>query len=150
MSTDTVVCGGRCAAPDTPIATPSGERAIASLREGDLVLSRHGGRTVAVPLLATSRAPVANHHVVRVTLETGAIVEMSPGHPTADGRTFASLRAGTLLGAVRVIDARLVGYAGSYTYDILPASDSGTYLAAGAWVGTTMSVATNVSTACPP
>jgi hypothetical protein len=145
MSTDTIVCGGRCAAPETPIATPSGERAIASLRAGDLVFSRHGGQTVVVPLLATSRAPVANHQVVRVTLETGAIVEMSAGHPTADGRTFGDLRAGTSLGALRVVDARLVGYTRSHTYDILPASDSGAYLAAGAWVGTTMSLGTSVA-----
>jgi hypothetical protein len=149
MSTDLIVCGGRCAAPETPIATPSGEREIASLRAGDLVFSRHGGQTVVVPLLATSRAPVANHHVVRVILETGAIVEMSPGHPTADGRTFGDLRTGTRLGALRVVDARLVGYTRSHTYDILPASDSGAYLAAGAWVGTTMSLGTGVATPWP-
>jgi hypothetical protein len=140
MITDALVCGGRCAAPETPIATPSGERAIASLQRGDLVFSLDRGRPAVVPLLATSRTPVANHHVVRVTLETGAILEMSPGHPTADGRTFADLRAGTRLGGLGVVAARVVAYARSHTYDILPASDSGAYLAAGAWVGTTMSM----------
>src|SRR4051812_37595612 len=35
-----------CASPDTPIATPTGERAIASLRTGDLVYSVHGMQVV--------------------------------------------------------------------------------------------------------
>jgi len=39
---------GRCASPDTPIATPDGERPIAELREGDLVYSVDGGAIVPV------------------------------------------------------------------------------------------------------
>jgi len=39
---------------------------------------------------------------------------------------------------VRVLDARLVDYDEGFTYDILPASDSGTYFAGGALIGSTL------------
>ena len=53
-----------CAAPDTPIATPSGERAIASLREGDLVYSVVDNAIRPVPVIRVNRTRVVNHHVV--------------------------------------------------------------------------------------
>jgi hypothetical protein len=128
-----------CAAPDTPIATPDGERPIASLRPEDLVLSEEHGALVPVPIVRIASTPVGRHHVVRVTLDNGRIVEMSPGHPTADGRIFAELRAGSAFDAAnRVASAELVPYGHERTYDILPGSSSGTYVAAGALVGSTM------------
>ena len=133
-----IACGTRCAAPDTPIATPSGEQPIATLRPGDLVFSMQRGRLVAVPILQTVRTPAAHHHVMRVTLETGRVLHISPGHPTVDGGTFAELRAGKRLGDRHVISAALVPYPHAFTYDILPDSDSGTYVAAGALVGSTL------------
>jgi hypothetical protein len=65
-----IVCGfqGDCAAPDTPIATPSGERPIASLEVGDLVYSVHDDALVAVPLVLVNRKRVFEHRVVEVTL----------------------------------------------------------------------------------
>ncbi len=131
-------CGTRCAAPDTPIATPSGEQPISTLRPGDLVFSMHRGRLVAVPIVGASRTPAAHHHVVRVTLETGRVLMISPGHPTAEGGTFAELRAGAPLGERRVAAAVLVPYPHPFTYDILPDSDSRTYVAAGALIGSTL------------
>jgi hypothetical protein len=138
--------GAVCASPDTPIATPTGERPIADLRAGDLVWSLHEGALRAVPLLAVHRRPVTAHHVVRVTLDTGRVVEMSEGHPAADGRPFATLIPGEILGNVAAPAAapsiralELVPYAHDATYDILPDSDTGTYVAAGALVGSTLS-----------
>jgi len=128
-----------CAAPDTPIATPLGERPIASLRVGDLVYSVHDGATVAVPLLRASSTPVRGHRVVEVRLEGGAVLSMSPGHPTADGRELGSLVRGDLLDDEhRVESARWVDYTHDRTYDILPDSSSGAYFAAGALVGSTL------------
>lgn len=86
-----------CASPDTPIATPSGNRPIADLAAGDLVYSVEHGAVVAVPILRTHRNPAHDHHVVRVTLANGAVLEISPRHPTADGRTFGDLHAGDTL-----------------------------------------------------
>ncbi len=128
-----------CAAPDTPIATPGGDRPIASLRVGDLVYSVDHNEIVAVPILRVGRTPVAGHHVVRVVLASGAVLEISPGHPTADGRHFGELTAGSWLdGQHEVISAAIVPYEYDATYDILPASSTGTYYAAGARIGSTL------------
>ncbi|MFO0684159.1 MAG: hypothetical protein U0234_19055 [Sandaracinus sp.] len=128
-----------CASPDTRIATPSGERAIADLAVGDLVYSAEGGALVAVPLAAVHRTWVGgDHRVVRVVLDTGRVLEISPGHPTADGRFFSDLRPGDLLDGARVVEAELVPYAHDYTYDVLPASQTATYVAGGVLIGSTM------------
>jgi hypothetical protein len=128
-----------CASPDTPIATPTGERAIASLRPGDLVYSVDGARIAAVPIVATHENAVGPaHRVVRVRLATGAVIEISRGHPTLDGRVFGDLRPGGRLGGVVVVDVETVPYAHTHTYDILPGSDSGGYFAGGALVGSTL------------
>jgi hypothetical protein len=79
-----------------------------------------------------------DHHVVRVTMDDGRVLEISAGHPTADGRTFGDLRAGETIDGQRMIDARVVPYRHSETFDILPASDTGTYFADGVLVGSTL------------
>jgi hypothetical protein len=128
-----------CASPDTPIATPGGDRPIADLSAGDLVYSVDHGAVVAVPVLRTNRTPVHDHHVVRVTLATGAVLEVSPRHPTADGRTFGDLYAGGKLDGVTIAAVETIPYAHPFTYDILPASETHAYYAGGALIGTTMS-----------
>lgn len=128
-----------CAAPETPIATPDGDRPIASLRVGDWVYSVDHDAVVAVPLVRVNRTPVFAHHVMRVVLEGGATLEVSPGHPTADGRSFGELTRGALLdGQHRIVSVKLVPYTRNATYDILPASNTGTYFAAGALIGSTL------------
>jgi hypothetical protein len=83
-----------------------------------------------------------------VTLTSGAVIEMSEGHPTADGRFFRDLAAGDLLGDARVAAVEQVPYEEPFTYDILPASDSGTYFSSGAWLGSTMHRPTHADAAC--
>jgi hypothetical protein len=137
-----------CASPDTPIATPAGERPIASLKVGDLVYSvDHGVMTVA-PLIRVNRTPVSGHHVIRAVLASGAVLEISPGHPTTDGRTFGSLHGGDLLDGVAIRSASLVPYGYDATYDILPDTDSGAYFAGGVLVGSTL--ATNAAQVLEP
>jgi hypothetical protein len=127
-----------CASPDTPIATPDGNRAIASLHVGDRVLSVDHGRVVDVPILEVHTTPVRQHHVVQVQLASGSVLEISAGHPTADGRTFGDIRAGESLGGVTVRHTTLIPYGHPFTYDILPTSDSGTYFAGGVLIGSTL------------
>ena len=128
-----------CASPATPIATPEGERAIAELRPGDLVYSVEDGAIVAVPLLSVGSTRVWSHHVMRVELDDGRVLEVSPGHPTGDGRHFSDLVPGGLLDEQHgVVRAELVPYRYERTYDILPASSTATYFAAGALIGTTL------------
>jgi hypothetical protein len=102
------------------------------------VYSVDHGRLVVVPIAAVQRNPVARHHVVRVALASGRVLRVSAPHPTADGRSFGLLGAGDSLGGVAVVAAERVPYAEPFTYDVLPASDSGAYFAAGALIGSTM------------
>jgi hypothetical protein len=128
-----------CAAPDTPIATPQGERAIAGLAPGDLVYSIDASGIVVVPIFQVGTTPVVNHRVVQVKLTSGTVLEISAGHPTADGRTFADLLAGGQLDPSHaVLSAEMVDYPYTHTYDILPGSSSGTYFAGGALIGSTL------------
>ncbi|MSP24940.1 MAG: hypothetical protein EXR75_07180 [Myxococcales bacterium] len=127
-----------CAAPETPIATPDGERPISELREGELVYSVHRGILVAVPITKTLRREVHDHRVVELELAGGRTLHISGEHPLADGRMVSDVRAGDELFGVQLTRARVVPYPHSHTYDILPASDTGTYLAGGALVGSTL------------
>jgi hypothetical protein len=78
---------------------------------------------------------------VRVELEDGSVLEISPGHPTADGRHFSELAAGARLDDTHVVvSAELIPYRFQRTYDVLPASSTGTYFAAGALIGSTLAV----------
>jgi hypothetical protein len=127
-----------CASPETPIATPQGKRRIADLLPGDLVFSQDRNALRAVPILRIGQTLVYDHHVMEVTLVDGSVLEMSSGHPTADGRTFGQLKVGDLLDGAQIISSRLIPYRFSRTYDILPASETGTYIAAGRLVGSTL------------
>ncbi|MDX2054900.1 MAG: hypothetical protein SFV15_21030 [Polyangiaceae bacterium] len=127
-----------CASPDTLIATASGNREIASLKVGDLVYSVDHGVVKLVPLLDVHHTPVKNHSVVQVELASGAVLEISGRHPTADGRSFSGLLAGALLDGVQIKRVRVVPYHHAATYDILPASDTGAYFAGGVLIGSTL------------
>ncbi len=127
-----------CASPDTPIATPSGDRAIAELHVGDLVYSVDDGATVAVPIAQVGSTPVLNHQVLRLELDGGGVLEISPGHPMANGQPLSSLSAGAKVDeqhSVRAIE--LIPYSHDRTYDILPSSSTGIYFASGALLGST-------------
>jgi hypothetical protein len=128
----------RCAAPDTPIATPNGERAIADLRPGDLVYSVDGDAIRAVPIVRINRSPVENHHVLRVTFDNGRSIEMTAGHPLADGRPLSVLHPGSELMGGIVVAVTTIPYTHDATYDILPASTSGAYFASDVLVGSTL------------
>jgi len=127
-----------CAAPDTPIATPDGYRPIASLMIGDLVYSENRGALQPVSIRRVSRTPVEHHVVVRATLSNGTVLRISPRHPTADGRFFTDLAKGDALDQLTVVDIAVVPYNEPFTYDILPDSDTGTYVAGGALIGSTL------------
>jgi hypothetical protein len=140
-----------CNSPDTPIATPAGNRPIASLVPGDLVYSIHRGQVSIVPIAEVGRQRAQrDHHVMRLLLATGTVIEISPRHPTADGRTMGDLAADDLLDGVRLVSVTLVPYRHSHTYDILPASDTGTYYASGVLIGSTMASGPRLASAPAP
>ena len=127
-----------CAHPDTPIATPDGDRRIAELAVGDLVYSVHGEQIVAVPIRRVNMTAVSDHEVIRVTLAGGVVLEISDGHPTADGRTFGDLETGGELDGAPITGVERVGYPLRFTHDILPDSDTGAYFAGGVLIGSTL------------
>jgi hypothetical protein len=131
-------CGLVCASPDTPIATPDGERAISDIRVGDLVYSVDHDAIRPVLVSSVHRQPAQHHRVVRVTLVNGRMLEISAPHPTADGRTFGDLRTAGTLDGHPILSVEVVPYLHEYTYDILPASSTHTYFAAGMQIGTTL------------
>jgi len=98
------------------------------------------GRRMLGVVLETGRthAPVG-HRVVRITLEDGRSVLASPGHPTADGRTIAELRAGDLFDGSEVVAATRIPYSSPMTYDVLASGPTGAYFANGILLGSTLS-----------
>jgi hypothetical protein len=75
---------------------------------------------------------------MRITLSNGVRLEISAPHPTADGRSFGQLGVGDSLAGLDVVDVEAVPYSYSFTYDILPDSDTATYFAGGALIGSTL------------
>ncbi len=132
-----------CANPDTQIATPSGARNISELHVGDLVYSVDHDQVVPVPIVAVKERLARSHVVPQVLLENGQVLQISAAHPTADGRAFGDLRAGDRIGGLRIKDVELVTYEHEFTYDILPASDTGYYFAGGALIGSTLAKQSN-------
>jgi hypothetical protein len=76
--------------------------------------------------------------VPRVVLDDGRTLEVSAGHPTADGRTFGDLAPGDRLGERTVERIVYAAYRHPFTYDIRPDSSTGTYFAAGALIASTL------------
>jgi hypothetical protein len=83
---------------------------------------------------------------MEIILTNGVRLDVSALHPTADGRSFGQLRAGDRLDTLGVVRATSVPYPYSVTHDILPDSDTGTYFAGGALIGSTL--APSVQAAC--
>jgi hypothetical protein len=140
ISGEFITCTTRavCAAADTPIATADGERRISSLRPGQLVYSADRGSLRLVPLLQVAKTRVFHHQVVELVLANGETLRMSAGHPTADGRLLEQIQVGDRLDGIPILSSRQVPYADSFTYDILPASETHTYVAGGVLVGSTL------------
>jgi Hint domain-containing protein len=128
-----------CLAADTRIATPSGEISVQDLRVGSAVWTTdaRGTRIVGVVLQTGHMNVPLGHVVVELTLGDGRTVTVSPGHPTADGRTVGALRPGDRYDGALVTSATLVPYAGT-TWDILPSGPTGTYIANGVLLGSTL------------
>jgi Hint domain-containing protein len=129
-----------CLTRGTRIATPSGDVAVEDLKVGDMVWTQDAtGARVASPLVDIGNTPVPpTHRVVQLRLADGRAVDVSPGHPTADGRIVGDLAPGDIYDGAAVVSAELVPYAGGATFDVLPAGGAGTYWANGIVLGSTI------------
>ncbi len=128
-----------CLVTGTMIATPGGAVPVQDVRPGMRVWSSdRRGRLFAATVLETGWmvAPVG-HVVVRLTFADGRTVTVSPGHRTADGRSVGELRPGDVYEGSPVTHATLLPYQG-FTWDLLPSGPTGTYLANGVLLGSTL------------
>jgi hypothetical protein len=131
-----------CLAATTLIATPGGDVRVTDIKPGTLVwtAATDGSRIAAAVLEAGSMEAPAGHRMVHVLLADGRELLASAGHPTADGRPLGSLAVGDLVDGSKVVRLELIPYAGSRTYDILPAGATGTYWAGGILMSSTLFV----------
>ena len=129
-----------CLARGTRIATPSGDVAVENLKIGDLIWTTDGtGSRVSLPLVEVGSTPVPPaHRVVHLLLSDGRTVNVSPGHPTADGRKVGELVAGDRYDGGIVLGAELTPYTGGATFDVLPAGATGFYWANSVLLGSTL------------
>jgi hypothetical protein len=129
-----------CLARGTKIATPTGNVAVEALKVGDIVWTEDAtGARVARPLSKIGSTPVpATHVVARLSLSDGRAVDVSLGHPTADGRVVGDLRAGDAYDGAIVVSAEQEPYAGGATFDILPEGATGAYWANRVLLGSTL------------
>jgi hypothetical protein len=129
-----------CLARGTRIATPTGDVAVDALKVGDTVwtLDTAGARVAASLVQVGSTLVPATHRVVALHLSDGRAVDVSPGHPTADGRTVGDLVIGDAYDGAVVVSAELTPYTGGATFDVLPASSTGAYWANGVVLGSTL------------
>jgi hypothetical protein len=129
-----------CLAIGTRIDTPSGQIAVEELTPGMLVWTLDAqGKRVAMPALAVKAARVpAGHLMVHLSFKDGRHLSVSPGHPTADGRTVDQLRPGAAYDGATIQSSALEHYAGTRTFDVLLAGDTGFYWADGVLLASTL------------
>jgi hypothetical protein len=121
---------GLCLGAQDTIATPSGHVVVSQLHAGMIVWTLDpAGHRVAAPVQLVTHTPApADHHVVRLMLLDGRLVEASPEHPTADGRRVGGLRVGDTLDGSPIVGVDRVPYIGD-TWDLLPSGPTGVYWA---------------------
>jgi hypothetical protein len=135
-----------CLAEDTLIATPLGQVPVQDVRVGMLVWTtdRRGQRIIGVVEATGSMEAPLGHEVVRLRLADGRQVTVSPGHPTADGRTVGQLHPGDRYDGSVIVSATLVPYEG-FTFDLLPSGPTGTYVANGVLLGSTLAASNHAA-----
>jgi hypothetical protein len=129
-----------CLARGTRIATPSGDVPVEDLEVGDMVWTLDAtGARVALPLVQIGSTPVPpTHRVVHLVLSDGRAVDVSPGHPAADGRSVGDIVAGERYDGAIVLSVQRLAYEGGATFDVLPAGATGVYWANGVLLGSTL------------
>ncbi len=129
-----------CLAKHTLIDTLQGAVAVEDLQKGAPVwtVTSSGTRTLGIVTEISKTAVPPDHKMVKLILEDGRALLVSPGHPTIDGRTAGELAAGNEYNGSRVISADRISYGEGYTYDLLPSGETGFYFANGILVDSTL------------
>lgn len=134
-----------CLSSDTLISTPNGKVPTTDLRPGMSVFTLDlDGNKVVKPIELVSKVLVPDTHVVcHLILIDGRELFVSGGHPTAEGREISEFNPGDTLDGAELVSVKVVRYQAGYTYDLLPAGDTGFYWANGVLLGSTLSPNSN-------
>ena len=124
-----------CLSPDTKIRTNGVQKRIADIKKGDIVLS---DEEKPVKVIKINSVEVKQHKILRILFNDATVLEISPNHPTADGRLFKDLKMGDVVDGRLVVETKSIPYKYKYTYDILPDSMTGYYYANGILIGSTL------------
>jgi hypothetical protein len=129
-----------CLAGNSMIDTPQGLIPVKNLQVGMPVWTtdKAGNRVLGI-VIKTSKIPAPpTHQMVRLVLDDGRELYVSPGHPTVNGRTVGDLAVGELYDGSYVISTERVSYDQNATYDILPSGETGFYWANGILLDSTL------------
>jgi hypothetical protein len=130
-----------CLSFDTLISTPEGNIPVIDLRPGMSVFTLDmDGNKVIKPIELVSKVLVPDSHIVcHLILNDGKELFVSGRHPTADGREISDLNPGDTLDGAELMSIEKVRYESGYTYDLIPAGETGFYWANGVLLGSTLS-----------
>ena len=130
---------GQCLSVIDRISTPMGLVPIYELHAGMMVWSvdTEGHRVAAALLLVSHRPAQPGQRMIHLVLSDGRFVDGSAGHPTVDGRHIGDLQPGDMFDGSLVVSVESSPYVGE-TWDILPASATGTYWANGIMLASTL------------
>ncbi len=130
-----------CLTRGTLIATESGPVPIEEIVVGTPVWTVDPmGKRIAVPVLETTSVAVSDsYRAISLVLRDGRKITASPGHPSAEGKRLDQYKVGDALDGSEVVQASLVAYDGSRTYDVLPGGGTGIYWANGIMLKSTIS-----------
>lgn len=133
-----------CFAPGTPIATPDGERAVETLKAGDLILTANG-RTVPVKWIgyqSAAKRSTPEPFICPVKIKAGALAENTPHTDlvvTGDHGILIDgvmVNASALVNGTSIVRVPLSALAEQVTYYHIETDDHSVILAAGAPVET--------------
>jgi hypothetical protein len=130
-----------CLSSDCYILTPEGNVPVTDLRPGMTVYTMDmDGNRIIMPIELVSKVSVPDSHVLcHLVFADGRQLFVTGGHPTADGREISDLNPGDVLDGAELVSIEKVSNKYGYTYDLLPAGDTGYYWANGILLGSTLS-----------
>ncbi len=133
--------GGRCLALGTKISSLKGRIAVERLKKNDLVWTVDArGNKMLQPIIRIKKTYVGNSHIIcSLFLSDKRQISVSPLHPLfSEQSAVKDLKKGDIYNDAMVIKNEIQFYRSFYTFDILPAGESGAYFANGILLGSTL------------